>query len=653
MSVRNNQIKDATIYTEQKNLEMAERLGIDPHYATNDEVALAYQNQLLDAEEQPVPRDNGAKAWSSKPYSFLKEKAAASTVNPSLWMNGKACLASGVFEVLPDKIYQVRGLDLANLTVVRSKTGWIVLDTTSYVEVSRRALELLEEALHEPVRDKIRAVIISHSHSDHYGGIRGIVDETQVGRAADGKIPIYVPAGFDEAVVKENVFAGTAMKRRAQYQFGGSIVPGPKGKISGGLGIAVTPGTQSYLAPTDFITEDCSLLIDGLQVDFQLTPGTEAPAEMNNYFPEYRAFWAAENCTATLHNLYPIRGAKLRDGANWWRFTEAALERYGKRSDIVFQSHHWPHANTPEKPHEVENYLRNTAAIYKYIHDYTLLRANQGKTAKEIAAEIRLPRALEENWYTRPYYGTVEINVREVYEFYLGFYNGNPNDINPLTETEEAKLFVEYVGSEERVLALAEQDFAKGEYRRAAKAAGAVVSANPDHMQARYLAADAFEQLGYQAESSIWRNAYLQGAFELRQEKREKALRQTDRNDLLSGMDTQLLLDYLGIVADGTKLEGEDTQFRLQITDHGADAEEFLVHIYHGTILYYKGKVSHVAHYVRMPEGGLKYIINKNLDEIRESLDTDIYPVLKTLEQSVVYLPDYADFPLAGLKQGK
>lgn len=653
MTQRDNSIKRASEYTIAHNRDVARYFGLDTEQITNEEVALAQSGKLLDAGNQIIPPVPGrAKpVWNMAQYAFLRSKAAQDTVNPSLWLNARACAEAGVFTVVPDKIYQVRGLDIANLTIVRSRTGWIVLDTTTSIQTAQKCLELLEEALKEPVKDRIRAVIISHSHSDHFGGVRGVVTPEQAGHMEEGKIPIIVPAGFDEASVKENVFAGTAMSRRGKYQFGAELEAGPRGKVSVGLGIDMSFGMGSYLPPTDFIEEDQVIIIDGLAVEFQLTPGTEAPAEMNNYFPEYRAFWAAENCTATLHNLYPIRGAKLRDAANWWYFTEIALEKYGKRSDVVFQSHHWPHANTKENPHAVEDYLRNTAAVYKFIHDQTLLYANQGKTAKEIGKAIRLPEFLEKNWYTRPYYGSLEINAREVYEFYLGFYNGNPNDLNPLTEVEDAQLFVDYAGGAKRVLELAERDFEQGNYRRAAKAAGNVVYTDPTHLQARYLTADAFEQLGYQAESSIWRNAYLMGAAELRNGTFHMGVNQeTKRKDILGGMNAKMLLDYLGIVTDGNDLAQEDTALRLLVqTDNGTE-KEFLLHVYHGALLYHEGPATGIHNYARLTEEALRSLITKQLDQVLPEIDTNVPDILRKLEGAVVDLSAYTEFPLMGLR---
>lgn len=562
----NSQTKGASEFTKAKNRAFAARFGIDLDNALNSEVELARKGCIKSLDGCRLEDSSGNIVWDLKPYEFLKAKAAADTVHPSLWLNGKANVEAGVFEVLPDKIYQVRGIDVANLTFVRSKTGWIVIDVTTTVEAARFGMKAAEEALGDNIHDNIKAIIISHSHADHFGGIKGIIDEEKV---RNGDVPIYVPAGFDEETIKENVFAGTAMFQRSKYQFGNDLEPSPTGRVSTGLGLSTANGTLSYIRPTHFISEDCSITIDGLVVEFQLTPGTEAPAEMNNYFPEYRAFWAAENCTGTLHNLYPIRGAQLRDAANWWRFTEIALERYGRNTDVVFQSHNWPHANTPEKPDAVEEYLTNNAAIYKFIHDQTLLYANLGKTPKEIAKLITVPDDLAKVWYTRPYYGSIEINSRAVYCKYLGFYNGNPTELDPLTEVEEAKLFVSYVGSEERVLELAYEDFRNGNYDRAAKASSYVVYVNPKNINARYLCADSFEQLAYQSESGIWRNAYLNGALELRNGavKRARKLETSGKYDLIANMTPRMLLDYLGIVTDGNRLAGKNARFRLQFTE--------------------------------------------------------------------------------------
>lgn len=649
---RNNSIKTATEYTINHNREVADYFELNLNNITNEELELARQDKILDANDLEIPslKLEGKPVWNSGSFDFLRDGKVEDTVNPSLWLNAMSCSEAGVFQVIPQKLYQVRGIDIANFTIIKSKTGWIVLDTTTSIETAEASLKLLSKALGEDVKSNIRAIIISHSHTDHFGGLRGVVSPEDVGHIEDGKIPIIVPAGFDNAAMKENVYAGTAMSRRAKYQFGAELKVGARGKVSVGLGSNMSFGRSSYLQPSDFIDKDQTIVIDGLEVEFQLTPGTEAPAEMNNYFPEYRAFWAAENCTATLHNLYPIRGAKLRDSANWWRFTEIALEKYGKKSDVVFQSHHWPHRNTETNPNEVEDYLRNTAAIYKFIHDQTLLLANQGKSAKTIAKEIKIPESLQKNWYTRPYYGSVEINAREVYEFYLGFYTGDPSDLNAFSEKEEAKLFVDYAGGAENVLKAAEKDFEKGEYRRAAKAAGYVVYTDPENYEARYLAADAFEQLGYQAESSIWRNAYLMGSAELRNGTFHAGIdMEFKRLDMLKGMNPKMLLDFLGIVTDGNKLEEENTKVKLYITDRYGEEQVFQLHVYHGTVLYYEGETNDTINYARLTEEQLRALIIGRLDTVIESIETNVAEIFKKLDLAIVDLSKYTEFPLMGL----
>ena len=585
----NADAKEATAFTKQHNAAFAQQFAIDLEDAYNSEVALARRGCLKKLDGFRLKDKTGNVVWDLQAYDFLKQQTVADTVHPSLWLNGKANIEAGVFEVLAGKIYQVRGIDVANLTFVRSKTGWIVIDVTTNTEAAAYGLRITEEVLGENIHDHIRAVIISHSHADHFGGIKGIVSPQQVGKA-EGQVRIYVPAGFDEETVKENVYAGTAMFHRSKYQFGGDLLAGPKGRVSTGLGLGTSSGTLSYITPTNFIAEDTTLTIDGLEVEFQLTPGTEAPAEMNNYFPEYRAFWAAENCTGTLHNLYPIRGAQLRDAANWWRFTAIALERYGKQADVVFQSHNWPHWNTPETPHGVEDFLRNNAAVYKYIHDRTLHLANQGRTAKEIAREVVLPEKLAKVWYTRPYYGSVEINARAVYCKYLGFYNGNPTELNALTETEEAKLFVEYVGSVEQVLHLAKQD-GKNDLIQ--------------NMTPRMV----LDYLGIVTDG-----------------------------EKLADADFRFRLQLVTNAAGEPAVWQAGEAFQVQA--------EFAVHVYHGTLRYYEGHMEESLPLIRIAADAFPAITAKNLETLLPFVETEHLEYLQQIHDAVVDLNQHSQFAL-------
>ena len=625
--------KGATAFTAAKNKEIANKLHLDQSFCVNREYDLADSRCIYPVDDLEIMREDGRAAWTLKKYAFLKEDAAADSVNPSLWINGKSNRLAGVFEVVKGAIYQVRGFDLANLTIIRSKSGWIVQDVMTNVEASRAALELLEKALGEPVKDKIRAVIISHSHVDHFGGIRGVVSGEQVGSGEEGLIPIIVPAGFDVESVKENVMAGPAMIRRSAYQGGRNIEPGVFGAVSTGIGLWGSKGTISYLLPTDYIDRDLTRVIDGITIEFQLTPGTEAPAEMNNYYADYRALWMAENCSGTLHNLYPIRGTQIRDGAAWSNYILEAKERFASRSDVVFQAHNWPHFNTKEEPDAVGEFLLGTAAVYKYIHDQTLLAANKGRTAKEIARDIDIPEGLSENWYTRPYYGSPKINARAVFTKYLGFYNGLPTDLDPLTEREDAALFVEYAGGADAVLVRAVKDFEAGEYLKTANAASRVVLADPLNEKARQLTADAYEQLAYVSESGIWRNAYLQGAWEMRigeEAYRKAQYHDTRDEDLVAAMSADLLLTYAGILLDYDRIQEENFSFALTITDGNGsrtdhDPITYDVRIYAGILLPVRSELPESADYVRLSRKAFLAWIHQDLESVREEVESNIY----------------------------
>ena len=573
----------ATTITAEANAEWYEKLD----FSDRREFANAERGWLDNAEGRIIDGDDNRSAWDLQSYGDLN-RDAPDTVNPSLWRNTQLNAKAGLFEVC-DGIYQVRGFDMANTTFIRTDHGWIVFDVLMCKENMKAAKELMENRF-GPL--DIKAVLYSHSHVDHFGGVEGVITREQVADAklslkkqlASGKILVLAPAGFLKHAISENVYAGIAMARRAQFQYGTVLDKGEKGALSVGIGMGQSTGTVALIAPTYEIGEDVpKLTIDGLEIEFQLTPGTEAPAEMNAYFPKYRALWMAENCTGTLHNLYTLRGAEVRDANDWAKYIIEADQRFCDKTDVVFQSHNWPHWGE-----EIHDYLLNTAAIYKFIHDQTLHYMNQGYTSTEVAAMLTLPEKLEKVWYTRPYYGTLAHNAKAVYQKYLGWYDANPVNLNPLPPSDTAKKLVEYLGSTDAVLRKARKDFEKGDYQWVAQITKELVFADPSNQKARNLCADALEQLGYQAESGAWRNAYLMGAAELRKGNLSGLARTANGlGSAMKEMTVDMLLDYIAILTDANAAQNDDVTLNLIVTDVN---EKFYVTRKNGILLSYSGE---------------------------------------------------------------
>ena len=582
-STQPGEIEDATAITAEKNAEWYEKLD----FSDRREFANAERGWLDNAEGRIIDGDDNRSAWDLQSYGDLN-RDAPDTVNPSLWRNTQLNAKAGLFEVC-DGIYQVRGFDMANTTFIRTDHGWIVFDVLMCKENMKAAKELMENRF-GPL--DIKAVLYSHSHVDHFGGVEGVITREQVADAklslkkqlASGKTLVLAPAGFLKHAISENVYAGIAMARRAQFQYGTVLDKGEKGALSVGIGMGQSTGTVTLIAPTYEIGEDVpKLTIDGLEIEFQLTPGTEAPAEMNAYFPKYRALWMAENCTGTLHNLYTLRGAEVRDANDWAKYIIEADQRFCDKTDVVFQSHNWPHWGE-----EIHDYLLNTAAIYKFIHDQTLHYMNQGYTSTEVAAMLTLPEKLEKVWYTRPYYGTLAHNAKAVYQKYLGWYDANPVNLNPLPPSDTAKKLVEYLGSTDAVLRKARKDFEKGDYQWVAQITKELVFADPSNQKARNLCADALEQLGYQAESGAWRNAYLMGAAELRKGNLSGLARTANGlGSAMKEMTVDMLLDYISILTDANAAQNDDVTLNLIVTDVN---EKFYVTRKNGILLSYSGE---------------------------------------------------------------
>ena len=616
----NKEPKPASKYTAQMNSAVYSLLDFDDKQESEFAV-----RGLIDAPETlELTDEEGKVIWSQAAYSFLDDyEQAPDTVNPSLWENTKNNHAYGLFEVC-DGIYQVRGYDMANLTVIKGNTGWIVFDPLMSEECTRAAMQLIEKNLGSY---PIKAVIISHPHVDHFGGILGVMSAEERADAdlplekqiSGGKIPIIVPEGFAEHAIAENVYAGKAMGRRANYQYGVLLEPGVTGKLAQGIGMGQSVGTVSYLAPTYEIKKTGEVItVDGIEMEFQMTPGTEAPAEMNTWFPKFKALWVAENCTGTLHNLYTLRGAQVRDGAAWASYITEAIARYGKSAEITFQSHNWPHWGNDV----INNYMVNTAAVYKFINDQTLTYINQGYTSDEISSMIKLPDKLAKVWYTRQYYGTVAHNSKAVYQKYMGWYDANPVNLNPLAPSDSAKKWVEYLGDVDRVLRMAKKDYEAGEYQWVAEVTNTIVFADPKNEDARLLCADALEQLGYQAESGPWRNAYLTAALELRSGNSSQAAK-TAKNTgaMVREMTASMMFDYMGILLDKQALEDYDFTVNVSLPDV---SQQYMLQIKNGVVLVYKDTLSDKADVsVTCPKNALFYIITNDQENMAKTLKVE------------------------------
>jgi alkyl sulfatase BDS1-like metallo-beta-lactamase superfamily hydrolase len=565
--------KEASRFTRERQRQDCEALD----FSSEEEFEFARRGLIASPESLEIRDSGGNLVWTQKAFGFL-EGEAPETVNPSLWRHAKLNHISGLFEVC-DGIYQVRGYDITNITFIRGERGWIIFDPAMSVECAAAALALVERYLG---KRPVTGIVISHSHTDHYGGIRGVISEDEARR-----VPIIVPEGFAASAVSETVYAGNAMARRAVYQFGGALEPGPRGLVAVGLGLTTSQGVYSYLEPNDTIKATGERrVIDGVEMIFQMTPGTEAPAEMNTWFPGRKALWLAENCTATLHNLHPVRGALVRDGNAWAVYIMEALALYGGEAEAVFQSHNWPRFGNQT----IREYLVNTAAVYKFINDQTLFYLNQGHTLHEIGDMIRLPGALQKLWYARPYYGTVAHNAKAVYQRFMGWYDGNPAHLDALPPRDAAKKYAEYLGGSEAALKRAKEDFEKGEYRWVAEITNLLVFADPSNTGARNLCADAFEQLGYRAESGIWRNAYLTGAKELREGGAAGGWRpRASRSDVIQAMTPAMIFDYLGILIDSSAAESVDLKINFDFSPGLPEAESYLVTIRAGVLLYQRG----------------------------------------------------------------
>ena len=527
-------------------------------------------------ENARIVNAQGRVVWSLEPYGFLSDETAPATVNPSLWRQSRLNMQHGLFEVVPG-VYQVRGLDIANMTLLEGERGVIVVDTLTSIEGARAAMELY---FAHRGRRPVTAVMFTHTHTDHWGGARGVLDDQT---PASGEVPVIAPNLFMEHAVSENIIAGPAMLRRAQYQFGPFLAKGPRGQVDCGLGKSMAAGSLALLRPTDLIMETGDRrTIDGLEFEFQMAPNSEAPAEMHFFVPRYKLLNLAENCTHNFHNLLPFRGADVRDALAWSKYLGEALQMWGGKADAMRGQHHWPVWGKQR----IDTMIRQQRDLYKFAHDQTIRLMNHGLTATEIAETIKLPASLEGAWHGRGYYGHIRHNVKAIYQKYLGWYDANPVHLDPLPPLESGKKYVEYMGGAAAILERAKKDFATGEFRFVAQAVSHLVFAEPDNQAARALLADTFEQLGYGAESATWRNAYLFGAQELRQGMPKAPPRPPMPRETLAALRTGQLWDVLGVRLNGPKAEGKHIVLNWSFTD---TKEKFVLTLENCALTYLEG----------------------------------------------------------------
>ncbi|MBL7965112.1 MAG: MBL fold metallo-hydrolase [Flavobacteriales bacterium] len=529
-----------------------------------------------------IMSDAGTVAWNMGQYAFLLEGKDFHSVHPSLQRQAILNMNYGLYEVMPG-IYQVRGFDLANISFVKGNTGWIVFDPLTSKETARAALDFVNEKLGAR---PVVAVVYSHSHGDHFGGVRGVVDIADVN---SGKVKVIAPVGFMHHAVSENVYAGNAMTRRLFYQYGVLLPASPYGHVDQSIGKNISSGNIGLIPPNVIIEKDFeTLTVDGVKMVFQNTPGTEAPAEMNTYFPDLKAFWAAENITGTIHNIYTLRGALVRDALEWSKQVNAALYRFGQEAEVMFASHSWPRWGNDR----IQEVMRGQRDTYANLHNGVLNLANQGVTINEVHNVYEVPPSLQKQWSCRSYHGSVEHNSRAIINRYLGYWDANPTTLIPLSPGESAPLYVEMMGGSAKIIAKGRALYKEGKYKHATEILNKLVYAEPSNQEARELLADNFEQLGYQQESPSVRNSFLAAAYELRNGIPTGASPKGTSPDLISAISTQMMLDFLAIRLNSRKAGDDHFIMNLITPDR---SEKFVVELSNATLSTLSGFTSNKA----------------------------------------------------------
>lgn len=560
--------------TKALNAQLAQRLPLDDD---RDFIA-ASRGKIAEIPDALIIDPKGRTVWDRRPYAFLNQPQAPDTVNPSLWRQARLNAVHGLFEVVPGKIWQIRGYDISVMTIIKGETGWIIVDPLTTEEAAAASWKLFQDHVGSKIGSRpISAIIFSHSHSDHFGGVGGIVTPAQVQQQ---KIRIIAPHGFSAEATSENVLAGPAMGRRAIYMFGAALAPGVTGQVDTGLGPKISAGTIGYMEPTETVKPNGETLrIDGLDFDFLDAAGTEAPSEFVFYIPAYKALHTTEVVTRTLHNVLTLRGALVRDALHWSKVIDATLMKWGGKAEVAMASHHWPTWGQSE----ISQWLTDQRNAYRYVHDRTLYHANRGATLHELADQTPEGPMQAREFSTRDYYGTLNHDMKAVYQRYFGWWDGNPANFNPLPPESSAPKYVALAGGPDKLLAAGQAALDAGDYRWAAELLNKLTFAQPDNQAARNALASAYDQLGYQAESGAWRNYYLSGAATLRrQQPAISGSANGQSRSFIAAVPTAMFFDSLATRFDavnGAKLRGT---FQFNLPDTGehiavtvADGVEF------------------------------------------------------------------------------
>ncbi|GIU47208.1 alkyl/aryl-sulfatase [Shewanella algidipiscicola] len=544
-------------------------------------------------EYKQIMAEAGNVAWDMGSYEWLLDEGKTfDTINPSLQRQAVLNMAYGLYEVLPDHIYQVRGYDLANISFIKGKTGWIVFDPLTAKETAAAALAFINQQLGER---PVVAVVYSHSHGDHFGGVRGVVDEQDV---QSGKVKVIAPEGFMHHAVSENVMAGNAMTRRMFFQYGVLLPRSPYGHVDQSIGKNTAAGNLGLIAPNVIIDKAFTeMTIDGVNMVFQNTPGTEAPAEMNTWFPDLNAFWAAENITGTIHNIYTLRGALVRDALEWSKQINISLYKFGQQAEVMFSAHSWPRWGNER----IQEVMRSQRDTYAHLNNQVLHLANQGVTINQIHNVYKLPDSLQRQWSAHSYHGSEEHNSRAVLNRYLGYWDANPATLMPLSPEDSAPLYVEMMGGSSKIIAKGQQLFEQGKYFHAIEILNKLVFAEPQNQAAKDLLANVYEQIGYQKESPSVRNSFLAAAYELRNGMPTGASPKSTGPDIIRGMSTGLWLDYLGVRLDTSKTADKHFVINLVTPDNG---EQYLVELSNSALTNIEG--------IQSPQADLTLTIDRS-----------------------------------------